>query len=153
MSNLTVHIPPLPAMSEWSVAKVREFEAVIRDLPQQSLTTLHVLHGGMYARTIMIPAGVVLTGALIKIPTMVIVSGDVTVYVGDETIELHGYNALPASVGRKQVFLAKSDTWVTMLFPSDAASVEEAEAQFTDETDLLASKQDMCKNVITITGE
>lgn len=140
-------------MSQEAVLKVRELEAIILDMPQQDLTTHHVFHGDMYARTIMIPAGVILTGALIKIATLVIVSGDCTVYVGDQAIELFGYNVLPASAGRKQVFLAKSDTWVTMMFPTDATCISDAEAYFTDEIDLLASCREMCKNVVTITGE
>lgn len=153
MSKLTAHTPPLPPMSNEAISKVRELEAIILDMPQADLTTHHVFHGGMYARTIMIPAGVVLTGALIKISTMVIVCGDVTVYVGDKAMELYGYNVIPASAGRKQVFLAKSDTWVTMLFPTDAVTVAEAEAKFTDEIDILASGGELCKNVVTITGE
>lgn len=140
-------------MSQEDVLKVRKLESIILDMPQETLATHHIFHGGMYARTIMIPAGVILTGALIKLATMVIISGDVTVYVGDKASELSGYNVLPASAGRKQVFLAKSDTWVTMIFPSDAATVADAEAQFTDETDMLASNREVCKNSITITGE
>lgn len=153
MSNISIHNSPLPAMSLEGIEKVSRLESALLELPQNTLTTHHVIHGGMYSRTIMIPAGVVLTGALIKIPTMVIVSGDVTIYIDGDALELHGYNVLPGSAGRKQVFVAETDTWVTMLFPTDKVTVPEIEAQFTDETDLLASNGELCKNIITITGE
>lgn len=106
----------------------------------------------MYARTIKIPAGVLLTGALIKRTTMLVISGHVTVFVGEGAIEVRGYQVLPASAGRKQAFLAHADTFVTMLFPSEAASVEAAENEFTDEADRLLSRRQACES-ITITGE
>ena len=60
-------------MTSDAVAKVRELEGVLRELPQVEIATEHVLHAGLYARTIRIPAGVVLTGVFIIIPTMLVV--------------------------------------------------------------------------------
>lgn len=132
----------LPAMNDDSVNKVRSLESLsLKSLPQVEINTSHIIHGGMYARTIMIPAGVMLTGALIKIATLLIVQGNVLVYIGDETIELSGYNVLPASANRKQAFLAKTDTYITMIFPSNAKDVETAEMEFTDEADILISRK------------
>ncbi len=121
-------------------------------MEQILIPTTHHFHAGLYARTIRIPKGVVITGALIKISTMLIVSGHASVFVGGDVIDLRGYNVLPASAGRKQVFLAHVDTDLTMIFPSRAATVDEAEAEFTDETDLLMSR-DQQENLIIITGE
>jgi hypothetical protein len=129
-------------MNDDSVNKVRSLESLsLKSLPQVEINTSHIIHGGMYARTIMIPAGVMLTGALIKIATLLIVQGNVLVYIGDETIELSGYNVLPASANRKQAFLAKTDTYITMIFPSNAKDVETAEMEFTDEADILISRK------------
>ena len=120
--------------------------------PQVEIDTSHIIHGGMYARTIMIPAGVMLTGALIKIATLLIVQGDVLVYIGDKTIELTGYNVLPASANRKQAFFAKTNTFLTMIFPSQATDIESAELEFTDETNMLISRKNSFNKII-ITGE
>ena len=128
-------------MSEIALVKVRILEEGALKLPQIPIVTSHVLHGGIYARTIMIPAGVLLTGALIKIATVLIVSGDVLVYIGGKTIELNGYNVIPAAANRKQAFVAKTDTHLTMLFPTDATSVEDAEKEFTDEVDMLITRK------------
>lgn len=144
----------IPAMSPQAIANVTALERLALELPQVPIHTTHVLHAGLYSRTIKIPAGVVLTGALIKIPTMVIVSGDAIVSSGGaEGLRVTGTMALPASAGRKQVFAAYHDTTVTMIFPTKAKTIEEAEAEFTDEAELLFSRRDPELNTIIITGE
>jgi hypothetical protein len=139
-------------MSTADAEKVGRLESRLRDMVQVPIATTHHFHAGMYARTIRIPQGVVITGALIRIPTMLIVSGHVTVFIGGDSIELRGYHVIPASAGRKQVFVAHADTDLTMLFPTSAGTVEEAEAEFTDETELLMSRQQSGNLTIT-TGE
>lgn len=141
--------PPqvIRAMTAQAVDKVRALEQRAMQLEQTPITTHHLIHAGVYARTIMIPAGVVLTGALIKRATVVTVSGDVETNAGRIT----GYHVLPASAHRKQAFLAHSDTHITMSFATQAKTVEEAEAEFTDEADLLFSRSG--ENVVHITGE
>ena len=151
MSALATAHAHIPSMSREAVDRVRTFEVLALERPQVDIATHHVIHGGMYARTIQIPAGVVLTGAEIKLATVLIVSGHVQVTVGDETRELAGYHVLAASNGRKQAFLAMADTHLTMIFPSRAESVEEAEREFTDESDRLFSRHG--ENEVVITGE
>jgi hypothetical protein len=98
------------------------------------------------------PPGVVLMGALIKRPTLVIVVGTAHVYVGDKWERLAGYKVLPASANRKQIFVSVSPVVITMIFPTSAKTVEEAEAEFTDEAELLLSRRQDC-NTVTVTGE
>lgn len=139
-------------MSLAALDQVRALESRVLKGPQEPFITHHVFHAGIYSRTILLRAGRVLTGALIKIATLVIVNGDVSVLVGEDTeIRLRGYNILPASAGRKQAFIAHEDTSLTMQFATRAKTVEEAEQEFTDEADRLLSRQG--ENVITITGE
>lgn len=144
--------PAIPAMSEEAIAKVRLVEDLsLAQLPQLEIPTDHVIHGGLYARTIMIPANTLLTGALVKLPTLLIVQGDAAVYIGDDTLEVRGYNVVPAGAGRKQMFLARTDVYLTMIFPTDVMTVEEAERAFTDEYERLMSET--APNHIVITGE
>ncbi|CAM4032154.1 hypothetical protein [Ectopseudomonas alcaliphila] len=131
----------LPAMSPGDVDKVGKLEGFLGQLDQVAIATTHHFHAGLYARTIRIPAGVIITGALIKIPTLLILSGHATVFIGDDSLDLQGYHVLPGHAGRKQVFLAHVDTDLTMVFASQASTVEEAEAEFTDETDNLGSRR------------
>lgn len=148
---LTNPLPHLPAMQDDALEKVRRLEAELSVKPQVAIHTSHLIHGGLYARTIRIPAGVVLTGAYIKLPTVLIINGDVTVFTGGKTLELCGYHVIAARAGRKQVFLAHADTDVTMAFASDAKTVEEAEAQFTDEVHLLLSRRCAGQDSVIIT--
>jgi hypothetical protein len=128
------------------VAKVQELEKLMLQQPQIAVQITHTLHAGLYARTACIPAGVMITGALIKVNTVLIVSGDTTVFIGNRTMRLHGYHVLQASAGRKQAFIAHAELHLTMLFATDAATVEEAEAQFTEEHGRLSTrKADSCQ--------
>lgn len=141
----------LPAMSGEAIAKIRKLEEVNARLDQVRIATQHLIHAGMYARTIEIPAGCLLTGALVKRATILIVEGDVTIATGEEAVHLVGYHVIPASAHRKQAFVAHRATRLTMIFPTAAQGVEEAEAEFTDEADRLFSRGG--ENVVNVTGE
>lgn len=139
-------------MSPEAIDKVRQLETMALALPQVPIRTEHVLHAGMYARTIVIPAGVMLTGALIKIPTLLIAQGEAVAYIGaDEPMRLGGYTVIAAAAGRKQAFLALTDLRLTMIFPTAAESVQDAEWEFTDEAEALFSRRG--ENVVIAEGK
>ena len=150
-SELVASTPCLPAMSDQAIQKVSELENFsLAYCEQVEFPTEHLIHGGMYARTLHMKAGEWLTGALIKIPTTLIVAGDCTVFIGEETIELRGYSVLPGSADRKQVFVAHTDVSMTMFFPTKAKTVLDAEKEFTDEYEMLmTNRQDCVKTMIT----
>ena len=140
-------------MAEDAIHRARRLEDTLRQLPQIELETLHTIHGGIYSRTIVIPAGTVMTGVLIKVPTTLVVSGHASIFIGSGVVTVDGYRVLTAGAGRKQVFAAHGDTSLTMLFPTSATTVEQAEHEFTDEVELLASRRESNHNIIRITGE
>lgn len=142
----------IPAMSDSSVSRVVALEDKLLELPQIEAATDHVLHAGIYARTITLPEGGVVIGALIKIDTTVIISGDVTVFVGDEPFKLCGYNVLPAMAGRKTAILAHTEAQITMLFATSVTTIEEAEEEFTNETEKLGSRKFGNVNTMITTG-
>jgi len=151
--ELVACAPRLPAMSPEAIEKVRHLEAITLERDEGiDFPTEHLIHGGMYARTLHMKAGTYITGALLKIPTTLIVSGDCIVFIGEETIELAGYNVLPGSAFRKQVFAAITDLSMTMLFPTKATTVEQAEQEFTDEYALLMTNHQGSVSAL-ITGE
>lgn len=142
----------LPAMADAAIERVRKIETEVLRHEQVEIVTRHVLHAGMYARTVTLPAGAVIAGAEVKRATILIVNGDVAVAIGeDKSIRLTGYHVLTGSARRKQAFVAFAETDLTMVFPTAAETVEQAEAEFTDEVDKLASRRG--ENIITITGE
>jgi hypothetical protein len=151
MSELanTLTLPPTP---ERLRREIGALEAWTSQLEQSEIATEHVFHAGMYLRTIRVPREILLTGALMKRATAVIVGGHALMLAGEEWVELDGYTVLPASAGRKQVFLSLTEMWITMVFPTRATTVADAEAEFTDESALLLSRR-QSRNRVVWTGE
>ena len=144
----------VPAMSESAVELVRRFEKLALAMPQIGIPTDHLIHAGMYARTIFMPKDSLVTGTLIKIATIVIMTGNTVWYVGtDEPVYRVGYHVVPASPGRKQVVIALEDSYITMMSTYEGDTLEGAERNFTDEYDLLGSHNDAQCNRVLITGE
>lgn len=141
----------IPVMTDAILATLNRVQEKMLALPQIEVRTEHVLHGGMYVRTIRLEPDVVLMGALIKIPTTLIVSGRTKVFTGENWIELDGYHVIPAMAGRKQIFVTQEKTMITMMFRSDAQTVEQAEREFTDESEALMSRKSEHDTVI-LTG-
>lgn len=140
MHDLTAAI--IPAMTPAEIGKVQQLEDILLQHPQIQIPIEQTLHAGLYARTARIPAGGLITGALIKLDTLLIVSGTTTVFIGNRTLQLQGHNVLQASAGRKQAFLAHTNLVLTMLFATHAATVEEAEQQFTDDHHRLTTRRE-----------
>ncbi len=141
----------LPAITPSLLSKVNQFEAFAMTAPQVELRIEHIIHGGLYARTLWLPSGVTITGSLLKRATTLIVSGRAWMLINDGWAELEGYNVIPASTGRKQIFVSAGAV-MTMIYATSAKTVEEAEAELTDEADLLLSHR-QSNGTTTITGE
>lgn len=122
-------------------ASVRQFEKLSLQLPQLKLETTHVIHGGLCARTIFIPAGTVLTGAELEVDTVCIVAGDITVTTDDGVKRLTGHHVLPAVKSNKRIGITHTDTHWTMIFKTDMERVEDVEKQMTREHDRLQTRK------------
>lgn len=153
MNNLAVADNRILAMSQSDIDKVDQLTTFARTLPAVELETLNVLHGGMYARTLKIPAGTVVTGALIKVATILIIQGSVALWIDDKAVELHGYNVFAASAMRKQAIVALTEVNATMIFPSKAVTIAQAEDEFTDEAENLLTRKNNTNVKTIITGE
>lgn len=134
------------------IADVRALEVETLKLPQVHIETSHVLHAGVYARSIMLPAGTLLTGALIKCATVLIIRGNVVIYLDGQGVAFSGYNVLPAAPRRKMAIIAETDTDMTMLFATNATTIAEAEDAFTDEAETLISRRVPAANRVLVTG-
>lgn len=140
----------LPATTARGAEVVRAIERRVLNVAQVEVTTYHVIHAGVYSRTICMPKGTVLTSALIKVPTTLTIAGECSVLIGDgEEARIKGYHVLAAAAGRIQAYIAHEDTWITMSFKTSARTVAEAEAEFTDEADRLLSRQGRNETIIT----
>lgn len=124
-----------------SPERVRELEDFNRQFPQIPLFTAHLIHGGMYARTIFIPAGTELTGALTLQDNVVVMHGGITVTTDDGPQVLDGFHVLPAKAGAKRAGITHADTWWTTLWTTDLDDVAAIENSLTAEADQLQTRQ------------
>lgn len=138
----------LPAMSTNDVDVARFIEKKIMPFGFKDIVTYHTLHGGVYTRTVVLNAGDVITGALIKIKTTLIITGNIDIYIGNKVVNVDGFSSIVAEANRKQVMYARDKTSVTMLFKTKAKTIEEAEDEFTDESDMLLSRSSSSINII-----
>ncbi|WP_278935822.1 hypothetical protein [Parasutterella excrementihominis] len=131
----------VPALSAETLDRVRQFENALEKCPQVEINVESVLFAGIYARTIKIPAGVVITGALLQVPTVLQISGRCILNLGEQAAEINGYAVFKADAGRKQVIYALTDTFVTASFATTAQTVEEAENEATAEAEKLTTRR------------
>lgn len=149
---IPIHTRLAPATPE-AIDKVTRFAAALKTLPQTPFVTEHLLHAGMYTRTVRLPANTAAAAVLIKLPTVLIFFGIAKVYSDDEVIHVEGYNVLPGSAGRKIAFVTETEVAMSMMFPTSATTVDEAQKQFTDEHELLVPLNEVDRHLTLITGE
>ena len=142
MSALAVIGDTLPATTPEALQKILAAETKIRAVEECRWTIENVLHGGVYARTARIAPNTVIVGVMIRVPTVLVIHGDCFVYAGDRWHHLEGYQVIPAAAGRKQIFATVSETELTMIFPTTAKTVAEAEEEFTEEAEKLHSRRE-----------
>jgi hypothetical protein len=140
--------PATPEALEW----LDQVHHEILKYEQCPVHTRHLIHGGMYARTIVLEPETAMVGSIILKPTILIIYGRCSVLSGDERIELSGYTELHGHSGRKQFFWTHSEVYMTMLVRTDAKTVEEAENEVFGEADQLISRREGSDSII-ITAE
>jgi hypothetical protein len=120
---------------------VREIEAPLLDLPQVDLQTTMIVHGGMCIRTILIPAGTLLTGAQTNLDNLCTVSGDIVVTTDQGPQRLTGYHVLPAAKGYKRAGVALADTYWSTIWRTDLDNLQAIEDEMTDEAHMLQTRR------------
>lgn len=119
---------------------VCRLEQAILQGPQIDLRTEHVLSGGVYARTIFIPAGTALTGATHKKDHVNVVCGDISVTTDEGVKRITGYHVLPSKAGIKRAGIAHADTVWTTLCKTDLTDIEDIEDELVEESARLQTR-------------
>ena len=128
-------------------ANLAKYEEFALAQPQIDIPVTHRIHGGMYARQITIPAGVVITGQIYKYDHLeFMISGDATVASESGPIHLQGYHSLSGHSGKKRAITAHKDTiWLTV-HPSNGTNGEQIQnlitAQDFDELERFYTEQE-----------
>lgn len=97
------------------------------------------LLGSFYARHCLVPKDVVIVGALLKVPTVVIIDGDCIVYDGQKTKRITGYKILAGQAYRQSVFRAIEPTHITMIAMVKSSNVDDVQKEITDQHLLLTN--------------
>ena len=121
--------------------RIEQLESLILQVPQVDLNTTHALSGFVYARTIFIPAGTVLTGAVHKKDHINVMFGDITVSTDDGMQRLTGYHVLPTKAGAKRAGFAHADTHWTTLCHTQLEEVEAIENELVEDAERLQTRQ------------
>ena len=150
MSSLAVIPSPvvsvIPAPSPVVLGDLTRLQTYLLSLPEDDfqqvpLPVEHLLWGGMYARTVRRGFDSVTIGSLIAKATILIVNGSCSMLIGDKRVDLEGYNVLAGLPGRKSMSVARGPVEMTMIFPTSASTVEEAENEIFVEAGLLVSRR------------
>lgn len=131
--------------------KLARFHRDLKEFPQIEIHTEHLIHGLIYSRTIRLKRGDITLGSIVMHPTTLIINGPVSITNGSKQTELDGYNVIPGAAGRQQIFVARGDVQITMIFATNAQTVEEVEDILFDDPSILMSRAN--ENTITVTGE
>lgn len=107
------------------------------------------LHDGIYTRTLWQPKGTILVAAKVRVPTTIILDGDQCVAGASENpIHFKGRQVLAAAPGRKVVVMAFADSVCTVCYRTNAATVAEAEQEYTDEWAKLQNNRSINTNIL-----
>lgn len=120
---------------------IERLEAAMLEAPQVAIETSHVLSGGVYARTIRIPAGTLLTGLVHKHDHVNVCVGDITVWTEQGMKRLTGHNVLPTKAGAKRAGYAHADTYWTTLSRTDQTELAAIEDEQVENVDRLQTRQ------------
>ena len=142
MSELTKRQDLSPSSPE-AIARLEALGNELADnFPSAEIRTEHHLHAGVYSRTIYVPAGVAVVGLTVRVPTQLIACGHFRLTDGDRTVEMRGLHVLDGAAGRRAAVYAITASAFTMLFATDAKTVEEAENEFTEEPERLLTRKE-----------
>lgn len=135
---------PTPLMGEEARRQVECLQEAGLSLPPEHkavFETLHHLKGGIYARTIAIPAGHWLVGAVHKKDHINVVAGDISVLTEEGVKRITGFHVLPTTAGVKRAGYAHATTYWTTLVRTDETALDAIEDDITTEGPLLQSRQ------------
>jgi hypothetical protein len=126
---------------------IERLESAILQGPQVDLNTDQIVNGKVAARTIRIPAGTVLTGAVHNKDSVNIVCGDITVTTDNGPQRFIGYHVLPSLAGTKRAGVAHEDTVWTTLWHTELTDQAAIEDEMTDDSTRLQNRQAALPNI------
>ena len=115
--------------------KVLHLESILEKIPQINIPINHYFADGVYAREMIIPANVVLTGAVHKTCHLSILSkGKIQVVSNDEVIELSAPATILAKAGSKRAIHAIEESVWTNIHATNETDIDKIVEELTEST-------------------
>nr|WP_198983068.1 hypothetical protein [Herbaspirillum sp. ASV7] len=117
------------------LALVNRLEQEMNHMPQADIPVWNHWAPGVYARTILIPAGVMLTGAVHKTEHLCIISGDHE-FTTDEGMQriTHPHHIMLSKPGAKRAGYSHADTYFTTVHATDERDLDKLVLELCDMT-------------------
>lgn len=120
-------------MTGTMLERVRALEAEMNRMPQVELAVWHHFAPGLYARQMLIPKGVTLTGAVHKTEHLCIVSGDITVTTDEGVRRItHAHEIISSKPGIKRAGYAHADTYWTTVHATNERDLAKLVEELTE---------------------
>jgi hypothetical protein len=126
--------------------RVMALEREIQRMPQVECPVWHFFAPGLYARKMMIPAGVTLTGAVHKTEHLCIISGDISVTTEDGLKRVtDAHEIINSKPGAKRAGYAHADTYWTTVHATDERDLDKLVRELTESenSELLGGAQNV----------
>lgn len=112
-------------------AHIAEVEKKMLEMPSVPIPVEHLFSKGVYARTMTVPHGTLLTGKIHKHKNLNIISkGDVSFFSVDGSVRVQAPYIFVAEPGTKRIIYAHSETVWTTIHGTELTDLEEIEAEF-----------------------
>jgi hypothetical protein len=114
-------------MSELAIdmrSRVERLEAILAQAPQAECGLQHRFAPGVYMREMLVPAGVIATGAVHKTEHLTIVVGHCVLTTDEGPQEFSGYSSFVSKPGAKRAIYAIEPTIVTTVHPTDETDLD-----------------------------
>jgi len=141
-----VQIVPKVTFSIDVRCKVESLEREIQKLPQVDCPVWNYFAPGLYARKMLIPKGVTLTGAVHKSEHLAIVSVDIEVTSPDGPVRIKDKHYIFKSMpGEKRAGYAHEDTYFTTIHATDETDLDKLVEELTESksAELLGGPENM----------
>lgn len=143
----------MPSSPE-SCAMINRLAVAMREkLVPTKYVTEHMVHGGIYTRTVRFPPKTLIAAARFIAPTTLIIKGTCDIWSDGDVARVEGYTVIKGSAGRKIALVTVTDVEASMMFRTDLTDVAEIQKQFTDEYMMLAPLENADEHVVLVTGE
>ena len=120
---------------EDAITYVNRLEAEISKWPQAQCPVWHHFAPGLYARQMLIPAGVVLTGAIHRTEHLCIVSGDIDVTTDDGVRRITAQQlVITSKPGTKRAGFARRDTYWTTVHATEETDLDRLVVELVEAT-------------------